>query len=201
MWSHIGASLWHVTASLVLSVVAGSLLTRLAHYVPALRLLVHGRIAPFLNSFAGIAWILIGILWFGLNHVTVIFAISLVLIPFAIINMRVGYDAIDADLTEMVRSFGRGKLQHFQRIVLPTLLPFLFSTTRICFGVAWKIALTAELFGGNSGFGYLFNLARQQYDTALVLVVIGIIVFCVYGIDNFVFEPLQSRLVKQYETL
>lgn len=199
MWFHIAASVGHVAVSLVISVLAGSVLAGLAHYAPAFRLLVHGRIAPFLNSFAGIAWILIGILWFGLNHVTVVFAISMVLIPFAIINMRVGYEAIDAELLEMARSFGRGRMQRFSRIVLPSLLPFLFSTTRICFGVAWKIALTAELFGGNSGFGYLFNLARQQYDTALVFVVIGIIVLFVYGVDRFVFEPLQLRLMKQYE--
>ena len=39
---------------------------------------------------------------------------------------------------------------------------------RINFGTAWKVALTAELFGGGSGLGYLMNLARQSFDTAMI---------------------------------
>ncbi|MBM3598790.1 MAG: ABC transporter permease subunit [Alphaproteobacteria bacterium] len=199
MWAHMGVSLAHVVAALGISFAIGSALALLAHYVPVCRLLVHGRISPFLNSFSGIGWTLLAVIWFGLNHTTVVFSISLVLIPFAIVNIRAGLDSLDPELLEMARSFGRRRLRHYLLVVQPALYPFMFATLRISFGVAWKVALTVELLGGNAGFGFLFNVARQDYDTPLVLVVIGLIIAFVYSTDRYVFAPLQARLARHYE--
>ena len=196
---HLAVSIFHVVAAVVIAFVLGFALALLAHYLPLFRLAVHGRISPFLNSFSGIGWTLLAVVWFGLNHVTVIFAISAVLTPFAIVNMRAGLDNLDAELIEMSRSFGRGRWREFHLLVLPALIPFMFATWRISFGVAWKVALTAELFGGNSGFGYLFNLARQEFDTALILVVIALIVVFVFITDRVIFANLERRLNQHYE--
>jgi ABC-type nitrate/sulfonate/bicarbonate transport system permease component len=199
MWVHIGVSFEHIFVSVLASIAIGGVLAILAHYVPVLRLAVHGRICPFLNSFAGTGWVLLAILWFGLNDFTVVFAIAMVLIPFAIINTRLGLESIDPDIVEMSHSFGRSSWIRFRLIVLPALTPFVFSTLRICFGVAWKAALTAELFGGDAGFGHLFNLARQDYDTPLVLVIITLMIASVYAIDRYIFEPVQAFLAAHYE--
>ena len=64
--------------------------------------------------------------------------------------------------------------------------------------MAWKIALTAELFGGNTGLGYLLNLARQDFDMPLILSVIVIIIAFVYVTDRFAFDPLQRSLAKHH---
>ena len=98
----------------------------------------------------------------------------------------------------MSSSFGRGRWVRFRKILLPSLYPFIFATLRISFGVAWKVALTAELFGGSSGLGYLFNLARQDFDMPLILAVILIIVAFVYCTDRFVFVPAQARLARHH---
>jgi NitT/TauT family transport system permease protein len=199
MWVHIGVSFEHIFVSVLASIAIGGILAILAHYVPVLRLAVHGRISPFLNSFAGTGWVLLAILWFGLTDFTVVFAIAMVLIPFAIINTRLGLESIDPDIVEMAHSFGRNGWVRFRLIVLPALTPFVFSTLRICFGVAWKAALTAELFGGDAGFGHLFNNARQDYDTPLVLVIITLMIASVYTIDRYLFEPAQAWLSAHYE--
>jgi NitT/TauT family transport system permease protein len=199
MWHHVGASLLHIAVAVLGAIAVGGALALLAHYLPAFRLAVHQRICPFLNSFSGTGWVLLAVLWFGLNDITVEFSLAMVLIPFAIINVRLGLESIDADLIEMVRSFGRRGLLGFRFLALPALVPFLFSTLRICFGVGWKALLTAELFGGGSGFGRLFSLARQDYDTPLVFVVIALIIGFVYSVDRYVFEPTQARLSAHYE--
>jgi NitT/TauT family transport system permease protein/sulfonate transport system permease protein len=195
---HAFASLWHVLAAMTVSFVVGTGLALLAHYVPALRLAVHGRLSPFLNSFSGIGWALLAIVWFGVNDLTVVFAISVVLIPFAIINMREGLDTLDAELLEMSASFTRRRGREFARIVVPSLMPFVFATLRISFGVSWKVTLAAELFGGRSGLGYLFNLARQDFDMALILAVIAVIIAFVYSADRFVLAPLQARAARHH---
>ena len=187
------ASLEHIMVAMSVSFVVGSALALAAHYLPVLRLAVHGRLSPFLNSFSGIGWTLLSIVWFGINELTVVFAISVVLTPFAIINMREGLETLDGELLEMAASFTRSRWREFTKIVLPALMPFVFATLRISFGVSWKVALAAELFGGRTGLGYLFNLAQQNFDMRLILVVIAIIIAFVYGTDRLVFAPLQAR--------
>jgi NitT/TauT family transport system permease protein/sulfonate transport system permease protein len=195
---HMAYSLMHVGIAIALSFFAGSALAFVAHYVPLTALMIHGRISPFLNAFSGIGWALLALLWFGANHFTVIFAISMVLTPFALVNMREGLRTLDGDLTEMGRSFGRSGIKRFTRITIPSLYPFMFATLRISFGVAWKVTLTAELIGGGSGFGYLFDLARQDYRTPILFVVILLIIVFVYCTDRFGFEPMQRRLQRHY---
>jgi NitT/TauT family transport system permease protein len=187
------ASLEHIAAGMAMAFVAGSTLAFAAHYLPVLRLAVHGRLSPFLNSFSGIGWTLLSIVWFGVNEFTVVFAISVVLTPFAIINMREGLETLDRELLEMASSFTRNRWREFTKIVVPALMPFVFATLRISFGVSWKVALAAELFGGRSGLGYLFNLAQQNFDVRLILVVIAIIIAFVYGTDRLIFAPMQAR--------
>ena len=129
-----------------------------------MRFAIERRIGPFLNSFSAIGWTLLSVMWFGVTPLTVVFAISAVLVPFALVNMSAGLANIDPESIEMARSFTRRRARMFARVIVPSLYPFVFATLRIMFGVAWKVALTAELFGGSSGLGYLINLSRQEFD-------------------------------------
>jgi NitT/TauT family transport system permease protein/sulfonate transport system permease protein len=74
----------------------------------------------------------------------------------------------------------------------------MFATIRIGYGVAWKVALTAELFGGNSGFGFVVNLARQSFDSPQIFAVIAMIVVIYVSTDNLILAPIQRRLAKHY---
>jgi NitT/TauT family transport system permease protein len=199
LYRHAFASLGHIVAAMAISFLVGTGLALLAYYVPVLRLAVHGRLSPFLNSFSGIGWALLSIVWFGINEFTVVFAISVVLTPFAIINMREALDTLDGEMLEMAASFTRNRWREFIKIVLPALMPFVFATLRISFGVSWKVALAAELFGGHTGLGYLFSVAQQNFDMRLVLVVIVVIIAFVHGTDRLVFAPLQARMSRHNE--
>ncbi len=76
---------------LVIAFAVGFLLAALAYYVPVFRLAVHQRISPAVNSFPGIGWIMLAIMWFGIGDVTVVFAITATLLPFVLINLREGF--------------------------------------------------------------------------------------------------------------
>jgi NitT/TauT family transport system permease protein/sulfonate transport system permease protein len=197
-WRHLIASILHVCAAVALSFVIGGVLAFGAHYVRLLRFAIHNRLGPFLNSFSGIGWMLLALMWFGVSGVSVVFAISAVLIPFALVNIAAGLAALDEQMTEMGRSFTRNGWRLFANVTLPSLLPFIFATLRIMFGVAWKVTLTAELFAGDKGLGYVINLARQEYDTSMIFAAIILIIAFVYSSDRFVLAPLQSRFERQY---
>lgn len=195
---HLGASLFHVGVAISISFVIGSLLALLPYYVPVLRFAIERRIGPFLNAFSAIGWTLLSIMWFGVTPFTVIFAISAVLVPFALVNMSAGLANIDAEMIEMAGSFTRKRLRMFALVIVPSLYPFIFATLRIMFGVAWKVTLTAELFGGNSGLGYMINLARQEFDTATIFAAIILIIAFVHGMDRYVLGPLQQSVSRHY---
>jgi NitT/TauT family transport system permease protein/sulfonate transport system permease protein len=140
----------------------------------------------------------LAVIWFGVSSTTVVFTIVAVLLPFALVNLREGLMALDKELLEMGRSFGRTPQRHWWLLTLPSLVPFAAVTLRIMFGVAWKVTLTAELFGGGHGLGYLINVARQDYDTAILIAVILLIIGFVSLADRWVFLPLEKYCTRQF---
>ena len=195
---HLGASLYHVAAAIAISFLIGSLLALIPYYVPVLRFVIERRIGPFLNAFSAIGWTLLSIMWFGITPLTVIFAISVVLVPFALVNISAGLANLDHEILEMTGSFTRRQWRMFALVIVPSLFPFVFATLRIMFGVAWKVTLTAELFGGNSGLGYMINMARQEFDTATIFAAIVLIIAFVHCMDQYVLAPLQSSVSHHY---
>ena len=195
---HLGVSFAHVIVSTLLAFILGGALAFINHYVPVTRLMIQHRWYPFLNSFSGIGWAILALLWLGPGHTTVVFAITAILIPFVFVNLREGLVAMDAELLEMAGSFTRKPWRHFRRVVLPSLYPFIFAALRICFGVAWKATLIAELFGAKRGLGFLLNVARQEFDGPTLFAVIAVVVAVVFIADRWVFMPAQRALSRHY---
>jgi NitT/TauT family transport system permease protein len=183
---------------MAIAFVVGCVLAALAHYIRPLRLLIEGRLTPFLNAFSGIGWLFLAILWFGLNDVTVIFAVTLILLPFTIINVGAGLQELDRDLLELGHSLTRNPIRRTLKIVVPLLTPYLFAALRTSFGVSWKVVLTAELFGGNGGVGYLLNVARQEFDTETIFAIIAFILMFVVVAEVVFFRPIQRRLDRRF---
>jgi NitT/TauT family transport system permease protein/sulfonate transport system permease protein len=190
----VGASLFHVGLSMLLAFIAGTAIALVPYYLGWLRPAIDSRFTPFVNSFPGIGWTLLAIIWLGLGMSTVIFAVTIILLPFMIINIREGVRTVDAELIEMTKSFGSNRWLDFIFIVLPTLFPFMFAAARVSFGVSWKVALTAELFGGSRGLGYTMNIARQELEISQIFAVIALIVIIVFLSNRLVFDPLQRTL-------
>lgn len=196
--TQIGISIFHIGTAIALSFLLGSALALTARFVPVTRMLIDGVMTPFLNSFSGIGWLFLALLWFGLDDTTVIFAVTMILIPLTAINVRTGLQELDGDMMEMGLSFSRSAYRRFIHIILPLLLPYFFAALRMSFGVSWKVVLTAELFGGNGGLGYILNIARQEFDTETIFAVIAFILIFVVLCEQVLFRPVQRRLDRRY---
>ena len=195
---HLAVTLMHIGSAIAISFVLGAAMAFAAHSWGWSAALIHRRLSPFLSAFSGIGWTLLAVIWFGVSSTTVVFTIVAVLLPFALVNLREGLLALDKELLEMGRSFGRAPMRHWRLLTLPALVPFAAVTLRIMFGVAWKVTLTAELFGGGQGLGYLINVARQDYDTAILFAVILLIIGFVSLADRWVFLPLERYCTRQF---
>ncbi|MEM8855500.1 MAG: ABC transporter permease subunit [Pseudomonadota bacterium] len=191
-------SIGHVGAAIIIAFLIGAGLAVLPNAFPAFRLLVDNRLTPFLNAFSGIGWLFLAILWFGINSFTVIFAVTMILIPFAIINLRTGLQEMDRELLEMGQSLTRSPVRRFIKLGIPMLMPYAFATLRTAFGVSWKVVLTAELFGGSGGVGNLLNTARFEFDTEMIFAIILFILIFVAFAELVVFRPIQRVLDKRF---
>ena len=103
----IGLSLFHIIASIFIAFCVGTFFSVLPLYNAHFEFFIDHRLTLFLNSFSGVGWLFIAILWFGINSFTVIFAVTMVLIPFAIINLRTGILEMDTEILELGKSLTR----------------------------------------------------------------------------------------------
>ena len=190
---HVASSAVRVVVAVLLAVLLGSLLAFLPRWWPITDVIVHERIKPLLNSFPSIGWAILAIIWFGPSHGTIIFVMTMILTPFCLVNVSEGLKELDAEVLEMARSFTRRRGVVLVKIVLPLLMPYLVSALRIAYGVGWKIALVAELFGAESGLGFLLQQAQGIADATTVFATCIAIVIIFWIGEKLVIDPLSRR--------
>ncbi len=190
---HILASTLRIAGAVLISAILGMMLAILAHSVPLLRVIVHERIQPFLNSMPSAGWALFGIIWFGPNHFTIVFVMVMILMPFALVNIAEGLRELDQDAIEMARSFTRSRRKIFFKITLPLLMPYVMGALRIGYGVGWKVGVIAELFGGESGIGFLILRAQTVADATTVFAACFAMVLLFWAGEKLVLNPLARR--------
>lgn len=188
---HLGATFVRVVLSVVAATLIGIALALIPYYLPVTRDIVRLRILPLLNAMPSLGWAILAVIWFGVSDVSVVFAQTAILVPFCFINVSQGIDEMDAELLEMARSFTRRSGLIFRAIIIRAIAPYVVASARLAYGVSWKIALIAELFGSESGLGYVMYQAQTIGDPAVVIATCLVIVIVFAAGDAFVLRPLQ----------
>jgi NitT/TauT family transport system permease protein/sulfonate transport system permease protein len=196
LWN-IVASAWRVLVSIAAALAIGGGLAFLAHGVPSSEAAVNERIMPVLNSFPSIGWAILAAIWFEPGDFGVIFVEVAILIPFCLINIAEGLRNLDRELLEMGQSFTRHRARILWRLILPLLVPYGLSATRIAYGIAWKIALVAELLGAPDGIGYLMLRAQTAADSTTFLATCFAIVLIFAVGERLVIVPLERRFARR----
>lgn len=190
---HLGVSFLRVGGSVLAALALGLLLAAIGRMNPVLQAVLDRRFTVFLNGFPAVGWAVLGIVWFGVSNATVMFIQVAILLPFCIVASVAAFRQIDAELVEMGRSFTRDRLRAFRLVTLPLLAPLVMAGLRTAYGVGWKIALVSELFGAQTGLGYLLMQAQASANAAMVFAVCFVIVIVFTGVDRFVLRPLALR--------
>lgn len=190
---HTLASTVRVLASVLLALVIGGGLALLARAVPLLDGVISGLLQPFLNAFPSIAWAILAAIWFSPGHLSIVFVQVAILTPFCLINVAEGLRQIDREVLEMANSFTRSRPRVLTTVTLPLLMPYMLGALRIAYGVAWKIALVAELLGSTSGLGFLMLRAQGSADVTTVVAACLAIVALYYAGERLLLDPLARR--------
>jgi NitT/TauT family transport system permease protein len=122
---------------------------------------VESFVSPYVAfslAFPSIVWAFLGVLWFGLTkNLVPVFVGVLITLPYVVINTWEGTKNLDDKLLEMSRSYEASRLQMARYVLIPHLSPYTFALMRIVLPIAWKIMLVAEIFGAQSGLGFVIN--------------------------------------------
>lgn len=193
LMGHFAISAARVLAAVGLAMAIALALALLARRSALFDLVLEKRILLILNSFPSVGWAILGIIWFQVSNTTVIFIETLIVLPFCLINTLAGFRQLDAELDEMGRSLTRSRWRRFTLVTVPLIMPFVVAGLRIAYGICWKIALVAELFGARSGLGFLLMQAQASADAAMVFAICLLIVLAFFAVDRLVFVPLARR--------
>jgi NitT/TauT family transport system permease protein len=146
-----------------------------------------------------VCWAFLSVLWFGISDAAPILTIVLIVFPFVVINIWEGTKAMEKNLIEMGHVYKADRTLMLRKVLIPQLMPYIFSSLRISLSLSWKIALVAEAFGAGSGVGQ--ELINWFQDTRvdmmlawgvsfmIVMVAIDLLVFRVWARRAFVWRP------------
>lgn len=188
--SHTLASVLRVLLSVALALAIGGGLALLNRAVPAVDWVVRGLIQPFFSSFPSIGWAILAAVWFQPGHFAVVFVQVAILIPFCLINIAEGLRQIDRETVEMASSFTRSKSRIVFWVMAPLLLPYVLGALRIAYGIAWKIALVAELLGATSGLGFLMLQSQGSADMPTVMAACAAVVLLFVAGEKLILDPI-----------
>ena len=192
-FQHIAISMFRVTGALIFAVLVSISLAILSRTNYVFTVIIESNILIVLNSFPSIGWAILGVIWFSISDITVIFVEIMIIIPFCLINCIQGFRQVDKEIKEMGISFSRNRVLTFFKIDLPLALPFIIAGIRISYGIAWKIAIIAELFGASSGLGWLLQQAQINADSEKVLAICLLIVLLFTAIDFLLLKPIANK--------
>jgi NitT/TauT family transport system permease protein len=155
----------------------------LAPYVVASQSVPTVAIAPLL------------VIWFGPGIFSKILVAALIVFFPVLVNSIVGVRSVPDELKDLMRSLRATRWQVFTKLEAPAAMPVILGGLKIGATLSVIGAVVGEFVGSDAGLGFLINVGRGQYDTALVFVAILVLVvmaLAMYAIVDF----LERRLLR-----
>jgi NitT/TauT family transport system permease protein len=112
------------------------------------------------------------VIWFGPGLLSKVLICALIVFFPVLVNTIVGLRSVPEELNELMRSLQATRWQTFRLLEVPAALPVFLGGLRIGATLAVIGAVVGEFIGADKGLGFLVNVGRGQYDTALVFVAI-----------------------------
>jgi NitT/TauT family transport system permease protein len=168
---HAGTTLLEI----LLGLAAGALLATVLGYLVARSRALEGALAPYLVASQAVPLVAIApllVIWFGPGMFSKVLICALIVFFPVLINTVVGVRAVPQSLHDLMRSLRATRAQVLRKLEIPAALPVFLGGLRIGATLSVIGAVVGELVGADRGLGFLINVGRGQYDTALVFVAV-----------------------------
>jgi len=132
-------------------------------------------LAPYLVASQSIPVVAIApllIIWFGTGLLAKALICALIVFFPVLVNTVVGLRSVPEELHDLLHSLDATPWQIARYLEIPAALPVFFGGLRIGATLSVIGAVVGEFVAADSGLGFLINMARGRYDTAMVFVAV-----------------------------
>jgi len=182
---HTLVTLSEVLVGLALGVSAATSLGYLLAKSPV----VERLLAPYIVASQSVPVVAIApllIIWFGPGMFSKVLICALIVFFPVLVNTVVGLRSVPDELVDLMRSLRATRLQTVTHLEVPAALPVFLGGLRIGATLSVIGAVVGEFVGADRGLGFLVNVGRGQYDTALVFVAVFTLVALALGLYGVV---------------
>lgn len=187
------SSLSRVAAGLALgllfAIIAGSVLS-LSNIVARFFLPLLQIIAPI----APIAWIPLALSLLGIGNTSAVFIVFMGIASILTIATYNAIRTVKPELKSVARTLGATPFQLWRYVIIPAILPQVFTLLRLNFFAAWMAVLAAEMVGLRNGLGAIIMIGRESANAKLILIGMLMIGIAGYIIDSLLMLA-QRRLL------
>ncbi len=154
-------------------------------------------LAPYIVASQSIPVVAIApllVIWLGPGVLSKILITALIVFFPILINVIVGVRAVPSGLYDLMHSFQASRYQVLRYLEIPAAMPVFLGGLRIGATLAVIGAVVGEFVGADRGLGFLVNVGRGVYDTALVFVAVFTLItmaMFIYGLVSL----LEKRLL------
>jgi NitT/TauT family transport system permease protein len=198
MWNHVSASLNRsLTGFSIAIAIAIPLGLVIAWYRPVAEFL--GPILELARNTAALALLPVFVLILGIGEESKVALVVYASTFPILLNTISGVRTVDPLLIKSAASLGLSPLRLFQKVVLPSAVPTIFTGIRMAAASSILVLIAAEMVGARAGLGYLITASQLSFQIPNMYA--GIIAIALLGLTfNGVLVVIERRLSRWRQT-
>ena len=176
----------------------GSGLATITGYALARSPLLERMLSPYLVASQAVPVVAIApllVIWFGPGLFSKVLICALIVFFPVLVNTVVGVRAVPQSLRDLMQSMRATHIQVLRYLEIPAALPVMLGGLRIGATLSVIGAVVGEFVGSDRGLGFMVNVGRGRYDTALVFVAIVTLIWLALALYGIV-VLLEKRLLR-----
>jgi NitT/TauT family transport system permease protein len=169
LWWHARITLTEIVGGLVLGLSTAIVLG----YLMAKSTLLERFLSPYIVASQSVPIVALApllVIWFGTGRLSKVLVCALTIFFPMLMNTMVGVRSVDPDLVALMRSLRATRWQMFTKLEAPAALPVLLGGLKVSVTLSVIGAVVGEFVAADRGLGFLINVARGNFDTALMFV-------------------------------
>ncbi|MFN3655952.1 MAG: ABC transporter permease [Pseudolabrys sp.] len=190
----IVVTLARVIGALIASFVIGLALAMAMYRSDALDKYLHPMIR-ILMAVPVVSWILFAVLWFPGVEFRIGFVLVVVCGPVFLVDTLDAMRNVPRELRNMMRSFRPTALQFFLKLMLPAIVPTIFTSWKVNISLAIRVVTIAELVGAVTGIGHQLAVAQELFSVANVFAWTIVLVALLFLLEAVV-ARVEHRLLR-----
>jgi NitT/TauT family transport system permease protein len=142
-----------------------------------------------------VSWILFAVLWFPGVEFRIGFVLFVVCGPVFLVDTLDAMRNVPRELRQMMRSFRPTTLQFFLKLMLPAIVPTIFTSWKVNISLAIRVVTIAELVGAVTGIGHQLSVAQELFSVADVFAWTLVLVALLFLLEALV-ARVEARMLR-----